>query len=99
MDQYHEDEPVNGKLFNGQVAALLMRSLYSHKKYLALSLGLVAIITAGTLAVPYISKIVIDRLIVKQGSIAILPAARKSGGLDPSLEKRIARGVRLSDSS
>jgi len=69
------------QLFDRQVASLLMRYIYVHKKYLAASVVMVAVMTAATLAVPYISKIVIDRLIVKQGSIALQrPGRNRRGG-------------------
>jgi ATP-binding cassette, subfamily B, multidrug efflux pump len=99
MTAYHEEETINGKLFNRDVASLLLRYIVRYKKYLAISLALVAVITGATLAVPYIGKNIIDKLIVKQGSIAVLSGARSNGALAPSTEKKIRAGTKLTDSS
>jgi ATP-binding cassette, subfamily B, multidrug efflux pump len=99
MDYFHEDETINGRLFNRQVASLLARYVGAHKKHLVVSLALVAIITAATLAVPFISKFIIDRLVVKQGAIAIVSGAATGGAIDPLIVKRLSRGVRLSEGS
>ncbi len=99
MDYFHEDEAVNGRLFNGQVAALLARYVLAHKKYLFVSLTLVGVMAAATLSVPFFWKIIIDQLIVKQGSIAVLAGPQKSGAVSPLIAKRISGGVRLSEDS
>jgi ATP-binding cassette subfamily B protein/subfamily B ATP-binding cassette protein MsbA len=98
MDHYHEEEKVNGKLFNRQVTGMLIRYIAAHKGYLFFSLGFVVVVCAVTLGVPYMIKTIIDRLIVKQGSV-VLATDRTKGGIDPSIAKRIAESMRLSDSS
>ena len=98
MAFYHEEEKVNGKLFNREVAGMLIRYIAAHKGYLFFSLGFVVVVSAVTLGVPYITKIMIDRLIVKQGSV-VLATDRTKGGIDPSIAKRITGSIRLSDSS
>jgi ATP-binding cassette, subfamily B, multidrug efflux pump len=98
MAFYHEEEKVNGKLFNREVAGMLIRYIAAHKGYLFFSLGFVVVVSAVTLGVPYITKIMIDRLIVKQGSV-VLATERTKGGIDPWIVKRIAGSMRLSDSS
>ncbi|MBN1306314.1 MAG: ABC transporter ATP-binding protein [Chitinispirillaceae bacterium] len=99
MTPYHEEETVNGRLFNRDVASMLLQYVCRYKKYFAVSLGLVVVITAATLSIPYISKIVIDRLIVKQGTVVIAAGLRNGALIDPKVGKRLSRGIRLADSA
>jgi len=64
------------KIFNHDVCGHFGQVRCPYKKYLAVSLLFVVVITGATLSVPYISKIIIDRLIVKQGSIVNITSAR-----------------------
>ncbi len=95
MSHYHEEEAVHGRLFDPEVAKMLWKYVYRHKRYLVISLGFVAVITAATLSIPYLARIMIDRLIVKQGSIAIPPVP--GAPLDPQVRKNILRGIPLPD--
>jgi ATP-binding cassette, subfamily B, multidrug efflux pump len=99
MDHYHEEEKINGKLFNREVAGMLLRYIAAHKGYLFFSLAFVVVVCAVTLGVPYMTKIMIDRVIVKQGSIAVLPTVRVKDDIAPSIVNRITLSMRLSDSS
>ncbi|MBN1576807.1 MAG: ABC transporter ATP-binding protein [Chitinispirillaceae bacterium] len=99
MTPYHEEEATNGKLFNRDVASMLLRYVCRYKKHLAVSLVFVVVITAATLSVPYISKIVIDQLIVKQGTVVVPTGLRNGALIDPLVGKKVSRGIRLTDSS
>jgi len=97
MDAYHEDDPPNGKLFNRDVLTMLLRYIVAYKKYLAVSLCLVVVITASTLSVPALTRYVIDRLIMKQGLLAHVNYSWKPGNHAQSTYKKITKGIRLSD--
>jgi ABC-type multidrug transport system fused ATPase/permease subunit len=97
MDFFHEDESAEGKIFNHDVVGILVKYVAPYKKYLAVSLLFVVIITGATLSVPYISKIIIDRLIVKQGSIVNITSARFTKDESSMLHKKLAKGCALSD--
>jgi len=99
MDFYHEDDAPDGKLFNREVLAMLLKYILVYKKYLIVSVGFVVVITASTLSVPAIARFVIDRLIVKQGTIASVGADWTRRHRDSFAYKEIIRGIRLSDSA
>ncbi len=96
MGFYHEEEAINGRLFNRDVAAMLLRYCLAYKKHLVVSLLMVAIISAATLSGPILAKTIIDKMIVKQGLVAIVGEAGNNKIQNRFLEKKISRGVLLS---
>jgi ATP-binding cassette, subfamily B, multidrug efflux pump len=99
VDFYHEDDPIDAKVFNRDVAAMLWRYIVRHKNHLYASLGLVVVLTVITLTVPMLIKNLIDRHIVKQGSIAVIGKEWGKSARDQFIKNRLAKGIRLSDSS
>ncbi|HEX7511694.1 MAG TPA: ABC transporter ATP-binding protein [Chitinivibrionales bacterium] len=97
MDSYHEDDPVNVKLFNRDVLAMLFKYLGTYKKHLFLSLGLVVLITASTLSVPALTRYIIDHLIIKQGVTATVESALNRRCFSEGELREITKGIRLSD--
>jgi ATP-binding cassette, subfamily B, multidrug efflux pump len=97
MDFYHEEENAEGEIFNRDVLGILIKYVGPYKKYLAVSILFVVIITGATLSVPYISKIIIDRYIVKQGSIINVTNALFTKNETSMLHKKLAKGIALSD--
>jgi ABC-type multidrug transport system fused ATPase/permease subunit len=64
-----EKEDKKEKLYDKRVTKFLISYILRYKKYLFISLFLVLIITSISLLVPYVSKIIIDRYIIKEGNI------------------------------
>jgi ATP-binding cassette subfamily B multidrug efflux pump len=94
MDFYHEEDVSSAKLYSRQVMRILFGYVLRYRRQLLVSLFCVAIITAATLCVPYISKVIIDRYIVKQGYV--VDAALAAGAHDAELDKRVKGAVVLS---
>lgn len=69
MDYFEQDQ-VEEKLYNKRVSSFLLKYIMKYKKYVFISLFLIAIITAVSLIVPYISKVFLDRYVIKSGYIA-----------------------------
>ncbi|MEJ5272869.1 MAG: ABC transporter ATP-binding protein [Spirochaetota bacterium] len=67
---YFENEQVEEKLYDKKVSSFLLRYIMKYKKYVFISLFLIAIITGVSLIVPYISKVFLDRYVIKNGFIA-----------------------------
>lgn len=67
---YFENEQVEEKLYDKKVSSFLLRYIMKYKKYVFISLFLIAIITGVSLIVPYISKVFLDRYVIKNGYIA-----------------------------
>jgi ATP-binding cassette subfamily B multidrug efflux pump len=97
MDFFHEEENDEGKIFNRDVFGLLVKYVSAYKKHFAISLLFVVIITGATLSVPFISKIIIDRFIVKQGSIIATTSSLFTKHESSDLRKKLAKAVRLND--
>ena len=97
MDFFHEEENDEAKIFNRDVLGLLVKYLSAYKKDLALSLLFVAVITGATLSVPYISKIIIDRFIVKQGSIVAVDSSLLTKRESSEMRGKLSKVVRLAD--
>lgn len=99
MDFFHEEENAEGIIFNRDVFGLLVKYISAYKGYLAVSLLFVVIITGATLSVPYISKIIIDRYIVKQGLIVCIKNSQFTKHDASLLHEKLVKGVALSDSA
>lgn len=99
MDFFHEEESSEGKIFNRDVVGLLAKYVGAYKKHLVVSLLFVVVITAATLSVPYISKIIIDRFIVKQGSIISVKSKLLTKSESSQLQKKLAKAVAVSDTT
>lgn len=67
---YFEHEQVEEKLYNKKVSSFLLKYVMKYKKYVIISLILIIIITGVSLIVPYISKVFLDRYVIKTGFIA-----------------------------
>jgi ATP-binding cassette subfamily B multidrug efflux pump len=91
MDQFHEEETGGGKLYNKDIVRILLGYVLKYKRLLGFALFCVAIITAATLTVPYLSKIIIDRYIVKQGYV--VNGAIASGRADTDLKRSLSKAV------
>jgi ABC-type multidrug transport system fused ATPase/permease subunit len=74
-----EEDQVESKLFNLEVVKLLFKYISRYRLHLLLALFFVTLITATTLTVPYLSRIIIDRMIVKQGHVALKKQIGASG--------------------
>jgi ABC-type multidrug transport system fused ATPase/permease subunit len=68
--EYFENEQVEEKLYDKKVSSFLLKYIMKYKKYVFISLFLIAIITGVSLIVPYISKVFLDRYVIKNGFIA-----------------------------
>lgn len=67
MNYNHEETEIKGKLFNKEVIILLLKYIFRYKGYFLLALLYMCVITAVTLYVPALSKMIIDKIIIKQG--------------------------------
>jgi ATP-binding cassette subfamily B multidrug efflux pump len=93
MEHFHEEPDIAGKLYNREIMRILFGYVVKYRRQLLFSLAGVVIITAATLAIPLVARIVIDRHIVKVGYIA----DRSAGGGGPQLDKCFRAGVALTD--
>ena len=95
MDYFHEEESTGTALFNRRIMRILYGYVMAYKGQLFFSLACVVVITSATLAVPFLTKTIIDRYVVKQGYLVnegLLPAAHNA-----ELMKREKKALRLSD--
>lgn len=69
VEFYETDTEGPAKLYSREVVKLLFRYVLSYKRYLALALLLVLLITGSSVAVPWLLKHIVDRYIFKQGRI------------------------------
>lgn len=67
---YFENEQIEEKLYDKKVSSFLLKYIMKYKKYVFISLFLIIIITGVSLIVPYISKVFLDRYVIKSGFIA-----------------------------
>lgn len=95
MNYYKEDKTDSEKLYNKEVTKLLFKYIFRYKKYLLIAIIFVMIITSVTLAVPYLSKVVIDRFIIKKGYIVNLPNFKPKTPDDYFLESKIRKSIKL----
>lgn len=68
--EYFENEQIEEKLYDKRVSSFLLKYIMKYKKYVFISLFLIVIITGVSLIVPYISKVFLDRYVIKNGFIA-----------------------------
>ena len=69
LKYFIEKEDKKEKLYDKKVTKFLMKYILRYKRYLFISLFLVIIITSISLLIPYVSKIIVDRYIIKEGNI------------------------------
>jgi ATP-binding cassette, subfamily B, multidrug efflux pump len=93
MDLFHEEEAPNAKLYNRELMRVLFGYVLTYKKQLLFSLSCVVVITSATLTVPFLSKIIIDRYVMKQGYV--VDEARIAGFGDAELVRRTQKALRL----
>jgi ATP-binding cassette, subfamily B, multidrug efflux pump len=99
MNEYYEEETKKAALFNSAVMHLLSGYVFRYRKYLAISFFFVAIITVATLTVPNICRFMIDRYIVKEGSLAVFGGGRLDPVSDAAAIRAVKSGIRLSDNA
>jgi len=95
VNQFHEEEAKDAKLYNKEIMGLLFGYVMAYKRQLFFSLLCVVVITSATIAVPFIAKTIIDRYVVKQGWLVnekLLAAAHSA-----ELTKRAKHALRLAD--
>jgi len=95
MDQYFEEEPAGGALFNKEIMRILIGYVLRYKQQLFFSLFCVVIITGATLTIPYCAKTIFDRYIIKQGYS--VDATLLSRINNPDLVKRVKAAKSLGD--
>jgi ATP-binding cassette subfamily B protein/subfamily B ATP-binding cassette protein MsbA len=93
VSSFHEEEIDYGKLFDGRIMRILYGYVMAYKKQLFFSLGCVIVITAATLAVPFLAKTIIDRYVVKQGYC--VNESKLGVAANAELSKRDAKAFRL----
>jgi ATP-binding cassette subfamily B multidrug efflux pump len=86
MEQYFEEERAGGALINKEIMRILFGYVLHYRKQLCFSLFCVVIITGATLTIPYCSKTIFDRFIIKQGYS--VDAGKLSRVNNPELVKR-----------
>ncbi len=97
MKYFIEKEDKKEKLYDKKVTKFLMRYVLKYKRYLFVSLFLVIIITGVSLLVPYVSKIIIDRYIIKEGHIININNIKKELNDSTFLTKKIKSSIWLND--
>ena len=95
MNNYIDKEEIKEKLYDKRVISFLSKYVFKYKHYLIIAFFLLAIITTVSLAIPYISKIIIDRLIVKEGNILNVTELILKN--DPVINKVLKSAVHLDD--
>lgn len=88
---YHEDNTPDS-FFNKEVIKLLFKYILRYRSNLYLAFFFVSIITTTTLTVPFLSRITIDKYIIKSGYLIINHEnqAQKSDEFNKLLQKSIA---------
>ncbi len=92
---YYIEEEKKEKLYDKRVTKFLLGYIFKYKKYLFASLFLVIIITGISLLIPYTSKIIIDRYIIKEGNIINISKIKNDNKKSIFLLKRIKYGIKL----
>ncbi len=93
MAYFHEEESDGARLYDSRIMRVLYGYVTVYKKRLFFSLGCVVVITAATLAVPFLAKTIIDRYVVKQGYL--VDETRLGAAGDAELVKRAKRAIAL----
>lgn len=94
---YYIEEEKKEKLYDKRVTKFLLGYIFKYKKHLFVSLFLVIIITGISLLIPYISKIIIDRYIIKEGNIVRISKLDMTGKKSLFFLKKIKSGIKLDD--
>lgn len=71
MSQYYHEDNAPDSYFNKDVIKLLFKYILKYRSNLYLALLFVSIITTTTLTVPFLSRIIIDKSIIKSGYLVI----------------------------
>lgn len=88
----HENDSADFSL-NKDVIKLLLKYIFKYRLKLLLSLFFVFIITITTLAFPFLSRIIIDSIIIKTGYI--ITSEHLALHNDPDFDKIIKKGISL----
>lgn len=98
---YFENDQLEEKLYDKKVSSFLLKYIMKYKKYVFISLFLIIIITSVSLIVPYISKVFLDRYVIKTGFLAYPEklVEEKILPIDVSafIYKKITKSVKLED--
>jgi ATP-binding cassette subfamily B protein/subfamily B ATP-binding cassette protein MsbA len=95
MSNYYHEENTPDSFFNKDVVKLLFKYILRYRSHLYLAFLFVSIITTVTLIVPYLSRITIDRYIVKSGYI--LKHDKISATHSRDFEKLLSKSIVLKD--
>ena len=95
MKYYIEKENKKEKLYDKRVTRFLLKYILKYKRYLFISFFLVIIITGISLLVPYVSKIIIDRYIIKEGNIIYINNIKKDLSKSTLLLKKLKSSKKL----
>jgi len=95
MSNYYHEENTPDSFFNKDVVKLLFKYILRYRSHLYLAFLFVSIITTVTLIVPYLSRITIDRYIVKSGYI--LKHDKVSAAHSRDFEKLLSKSIVLKD--
>ncbi|MBN1982244.1 MAG: ABC transporter ATP-binding protein [Chitinivibrionales bacterium] len=100
---YFEGNLSEDRLYDREVSAFLFTYIMRYKRYLFLGLGLVVIVTSVSLAVPYFSKIILDRYVIKSGYVVRPDLLTYENAVDSVAagfsEKKLRTGVAVGDGS
>lgn len=95
MSNYYPEENTPDSFFNKDVVKLLFKYILRYRSHLYLALLFVSVITTATLTVPFLSRIAIDRHIVKSGYLVKHDKANADQSRD--LEKLLSKSIVLKD--
>lgn len=95
MSNYYPEENTPDSFFNKDVVKLLFKYILRYRSYLYLSFLFVSIITTATLTVPFLSRITIDRYIVKSGYLVKHDKTDTDQSRD--FEKLLSKSIVLND--
>lgn len=97
MKYFIEEEDKKEKLYDKKVTKFLLKYVLNYKKHLFISLFLVIIITGISLLIPYISKIIVDRYIIKEGNIININNIKKYYDNSSFILKKIKSSIKLNE--
>jgi ABC-type multidrug transport system fused ATPase/permease subunit len=95
MSNYFHEENTPDSFFNKDVVRLLFKYILRYRKHLYLAFFFVSAITSITLTVPFLSRITIDRYIIKSGYLLRHDKAFADQGSD--FKKLLSKSIVLSE--
>ena len=89
-------EKQNNKIYDREVTRFLFKYILLYKNHLFLSLFFMLIVTGVNLMIPIMSKIIIDRYIMKSGYLIEIKNLEKNPGLNINIRKKLSSSIHLS---